>query len=194
MLSAHRLSTVMPTEAFWMKGTSLHRVTPKGQSSARSCTGTPIIKGHDAAVPHRLRNFKGKQPLSVTSLCHDFHSHPCCFAMGNVSYYSFFSSCLFFPPRGTLTPEQYSSPWTSEHETFFMSALTEWLECKHRSTRIICGSATLPTLGFSVAPLCVSRPGVLTRTHTHTNKRKQIIAYQRCEGIRSGLESNKVKT
>lgn len=40
MLKAHRLSTVMPTEAFWMKGTSLHRVTPNGQSSARSCTNT----------------------------------------------------------------------------------------------------------------------------------------------------------
>lgn len=40
MLNAHRLSTVMPTEAFWMKGTSLHRVTPNGQSSARSCRDT----------------------------------------------------------------------------------------------------------------------------------------------------------
>lgn len=37
-LSAHRLSTVTPTEVFWMKGTSLQRTSPKGQSSAISCT------------------------------------------------------------------------------------------------------------------------------------------------------------
>lgn len=45
MLRAHRLSTVIPTEAFWMNGTSLHRVTPNGQSSARSWreTGTPVL-------------------------------------------------------------------------------------------------------------------------------------------------------
>lgn len=36
MLRAHRLSTVIPTEAFCTKGTSLHSVTPKGQSSASS--------------------------------------------------------------------------------------------------------------------------------------------------------------
>lgn len=37
ILRAHKLSTVMPTDAFWMKGTSLHISTPKGQSSASSC-------------------------------------------------------------------------------------------------------------------------------------------------------------
>lgn len=37
ILSAQRLSTVIPTEAFWMKGTSLHIPAPKGQSSASSC-------------------------------------------------------------------------------------------------------------------------------------------------------------
>lgn len=37
ILNAHRLSTVIPTEDFCTNGTSLHRVTPNGQSSARSC-------------------------------------------------------------------------------------------------------------------------------------------------------------
>lgn len=37
ILRAHKLSTVMPTDAFWMKGTNLHISTPKGQSSASSC-------------------------------------------------------------------------------------------------------------------------------------------------------------
>lgn len=36
MLRAQRLRTVMPTEAFWMKGTSLHTCTPNGQSFAKS--------------------------------------------------------------------------------------------------------------------------------------------------------------
>lgn len=37
MLSAHRLRTVIPTEAFWMNGINLHTYTPNGQSSAISC-------------------------------------------------------------------------------------------------------------------------------------------------------------
>lgn len=42
-LRAHRLSTVMPTDAFCRKGSSLHRKSPKkllanGQPIARSCT------------------------------------------------------------------------------------------------------------------------------------------------------------
>lgn len=36
MLSAHKLSTVMPTDAFCMKGTSLQSPTPNGQSLAKS--------------------------------------------------------------------------------------------------------------------------------------------------------------
>lgn len=36
-LKAHRLSTVIPTDVFWRKGTSLHSLTPNGQSSAMSC-------------------------------------------------------------------------------------------------------------------------------------------------------------
>lgn len=36
MLSAQRLRTVMPTDAFCIKGSSLHTSTPKGQSSAWS--------------------------------------------------------------------------------------------------------------------------------------------------------------
>lgn len=47
MLRAQRLSTVMPTEAFWMKGTSLQTCTPKGQSLARSWGGAT---GHQAAL------------------------------------------------------------------------------------------------------------------------------------------------
>lgn len=43
MLRAHKLSTVMPTDAFWMKGTNLHISTPKGQSSASSCEKKPTI-------------------------------------------------------------------------------------------------------------------------------------------------------
>lgn len=44
-LRAHRLSTVMPTDAFCRKGISLHRKRPKkllakGQPIARSCTST----------------------------------------------------------------------------------------------------------------------------------------------------------
>lgn len=31
ILRAHKLNTVMPTDVFWMKGTSLHISTPKGQ-------------------------------------------------------------------------------------------------------------------------------------------------------------------
>lgn len=47
MLRAQRLSTVMPTEAFWMKGTSLQTCTPKGQSLARSWGGST---GYQAAL------------------------------------------------------------------------------------------------------------------------------------------------
>lgn len=36
-LKAHKLSTVIPTDVFWRKGTSLHSPTPNGQSSAISC-------------------------------------------------------------------------------------------------------------------------------------------------------------
>lgn len=35
-LKAHKLSTVIPTDIFWRKGTSLHSSTPNGQSSAMS--------------------------------------------------------------------------------------------------------------------------------------------------------------
>lgn len=35
-LKAHKLSTVIPTDVFWRKGTSLHSSTPNGQSSAMS--------------------------------------------------------------------------------------------------------------------------------------------------------------
>lgn len=37
ILRAHRLRTVIPTEAFWMNGINLHTYTPNGQSSAISC-------------------------------------------------------------------------------------------------------------------------------------------------------------
>lgn len=47
MLRAQRLSTVMPTEAFWIKGTSLQTCTPKGQSLARSWGGAT---GYQAAL------------------------------------------------------------------------------------------------------------------------------------------------
>lgn len=36
-LKAHKLNTVIPTEVFCMKGTSLHSNNPNGQSSAMSC-------------------------------------------------------------------------------------------------------------------------------------------------------------
>lgn len=45
MLRAQRLRTVMPTEAFWMKGTSLHTCTPKGQSFAKSWGRTVGLTG-----------------------------------------------------------------------------------------------------------------------------------------------------
>lgn len=37
ILRAHRLRTVIPTEAFWIKGINLQTYTPNGQSSAISC-------------------------------------------------------------------------------------------------------------------------------------------------------------
>jgi len=40
MLRAHRLRTVIPTEAFCMNGISLQMYTPNGQSSAMSCGET----------------------------------------------------------------------------------------------------------------------------------------------------------
>lgn len=36
ILRAHKLRTVMPTEAFWTNGMSLQMYTPNGQSSASS--------------------------------------------------------------------------------------------------------------------------------------------------------------
>lgn len=125
MLSAHRLSTVMPTEAFWMKGTSLHRVTPNGQSSARSCRNTPTIKQHVPNVRRRLRNFEGRQKSSsVISLSHGFHSLPCCSALLWVMFLLFFLLLplflllLLFSWKH-LNPKRCSSPWnSSEHETF----------------------------------------------------------------------------
>lgn len=36
-LKAHKPSTVIPTDIFWRKGTSLHSPTPNGQSLATSC-------------------------------------------------------------------------------------------------------------------------------------------------------------
>lgn len=44
ILRAHKLNTVMPTDAFWMKGTNLHISTPKGQSSASSCEKSTEIR------------------------------------------------------------------------------------------------------------------------------------------------------
>lgn len=44
ILSAHKLNTVMPTDAFWMKGTNLHISTPKGQSSASSCKNKTTVR------------------------------------------------------------------------------------------------------------------------------------------------------
>lgn len=59
ILNAHRLSTVIPTEDFCTNGTSLHRVTPNGQSSARSCIEKELMtdlnhgrKGSKFTIPH----------------------------------------------------------------------------------------------------------------------------------------------
>lgn len=58
MLRAQRLRTVMPTEAFWMKGTSLHTCTPKGQSFAKSWGRTAGLTGCFGKACPASRNSK----------------------------------------------------------------------------------------------------------------------------------------
>lgn len=62
-LSAHRLSTVTPTEVFWMKGTSLHRTSPKGQSSATSCR--PQMGQSRGGVSHEQQWEEAKNVLRL---------------------------------------------------------------------------------------------------------------------------------
>lgn len=53
-LKAHRLSTVIPTDAFWRNGTSLHRKSPNALSSnghfvTSSCKKNRIIHYYDSS-------------------------------------------------------------------------------------------------------------------------------------------------
>lgn len=69
-LRAHRFRTVMPTEAFCRKGTSLHKPRPKsvsskGQCSARSCRS----KEHNNCHREEWRISTYSQQVHVISRC-----------------------------------------------------------------------------------------------------------------------------
>lgn len=99
-LRAHRLSTVMPTDAFCRKGSSLHRKSPKkllanGQPIARSCTTTQTHIHTLAGQRHSTRRR--------------------CVISGTLGYFSYCYHCNTQPPDWdtkhtlSLLPQQISA-------------------------------------------------------------------------------------
>lgn len=138
ILKAHRLSTVIPTEAFWTNGTSLHRVTPNGQSSARSWRemgGRVGVGEVNCQTPYCCSSRPPRNSVLIRTRNVSVNTQT------SFSVYCYHLS--FFDLKATSLSREKTQLNLSITGRF-MSAVIEGLECKRRSIGIICGSASPP--------------------------------------------------
>lgn len=148
ILKAHRLSTVIPTEAFWTNGTSLHRVTPNGQSSARSWREIDGGWGVGVNFKDSMLSFQTSQKSSWSDL------HSSVFLWTLRPLFQFTVIVFLFLTSRQPVESQEKTQLNLPITVLFMSALIEGLECKRRSIGIICGAASPPYHSCVSALVC----------------------------------------